>query len=86
MNGQIWGVNGQNWILANETGGKLRHGPVAQQIMSEIREGEYDLVALGSTYAGRGLRRYFASGITDLVVEHAGRPVLVVRHRHGLGA
>ena len=72
--------------LGIETGVKLRHGPVAQQIMAEIREGEYDLVALGSTYAAQGLRRYFASGITDLVVEHAGRPVLVVRHRHGVRA
>ena len=69
--------------LGIETGIKLRHGPVVQQIMSEIREGEYDLVALGSTYAAQGLRRYFASGVTDLVVEHAGRPVLVVRHRQG---
>jgi len=66
--------------LGIETGISLRHGPVADQIMSEIREGEYDLVALGSTYAAQGLRHYFASGITDLVVEHAGRPVLVVRH------
>jgi nucleotide-binding universal stress UspA family protein len=66
-----------------ETGVKLRHGPVAKQIMSEVREGEYDLVALGSTYAAQGLRHYFASSITDLVVEHAGRPVLVVRHHEG---
>jgi nucleotide-binding universal stress UspA family protein len=63
-----------------ETVIKLRHGPVADQIMSEIREGEYDMVALGSTYAAQSLRRYFVSSITDLVVEHAGRPVLVVRH------
>lgn len=66
--------------LGIETGIRLRHGPVAEQIMAEIREGEYDLVALGSTYAAHSLRRYFVSSITDLVVEHAGRPVLVVRH------
>ena len=70
--------------LGIETGVRLRHGPVAEQIMSEIREGEYDLVALGSTYAARGLRRYFVSSITDFVVERAGRPVLVVRHHEGL--
>jgi nucleotide-binding universal stress UspA family protein len=64
-----------------ETGIRLRHGPVVEQITSEIREGEYDLVALGSTYAAQGLRHYFVSSITDLVVEHAGRPVLVVRHQ-----
>ncbi|MBC8446277.1 MAG: universal stress protein [Chloroflexi bacterium] len=70
--------------LGIETGVRLRHGPVAEQIMSEIREGEYDLVALGSTYAARGLRHYFVSSITDFVVEHAGRPVLAVRHREGV--
>jgi nucleotide-binding universal stress UspA family protein len=67
--------------LGIETGVSLRHGPVAEQIMAEIREGEYDMVALGSTYAAQSLRRYFESSITDLVVEHAGRPVLVVRHQ-----
>jgi nucleotide-binding universal stress UspA family protein len=64
-----------------ETGIKLRHGPVTEQILAEIREGEYDMVALGSTYAAQSLRRYFAPGITDRIVEHAGRPVLVVRHK-----
>jgi nucleotide-binding universal stress UspA family protein len=70
--------------LGVETGVRLRHGPVAEQIMAEMREGEYDLVALGSTHAAQSLRRYFVSSITDFVVEHAGRPVLVVRHREGV--
>jgi len=64
-----------------EAGIKLRHGPITEQILNEIREGEYDMVALGSTYTTQSLRRYFAPGITDKIVEHAGRPVLVVRHR-----
>jgi len=66
--------------LGIETGISLRHGPVVEQIMAEIREGEYDLVALGSTYVAQSLYRYFVRSITDLVVEQAGRPVLVVRH------
>lgn len=65
-----------------EIGVKLRHGPVIEQILAEVLEGEYDLIALGSTYAGRGLRRYFAPSVTDALVERAGRPALVVRH-HG---
>lgn len=64
-----------------ETGIRIRHGDVARQIMMEIRSGEYDLVALGSTYASQGLYRYFVTSITDFVVERSGRPVLVVRHR-----
>ncbi len=60
----------------------LRHGLVIDQIMDEIHTGEYDLVALGSTYAARSLHRYFVTSIMDRVVERAHRPVLVVRHRH----
>ncbi|MBN1582684.1 MAG: universal stress protein, partial [Anaerolineae bacterium] len=67
-------------VLGIETGISLRHGIVTEQIMDEIHEGEYDLVALGSTYAAQSLRRYYVHSITDLVVENAHRPVLVVRH------
>lgn len=66
--------------LGIETGVRLRHGPVEAQILAEIREGEYDLVALGSTYSAHGLRHHFVNSITDFVVEHAARPVLVVRN------
>jgi len=66
--------------LGIETGISLRYGSVVDQILAEIREGEYELVALGSTYAARSLRRYFVRSITDLVVEQAGRPVLVMRN------
>lgn len=66
--------------LGIETGISLRYGSVIDQILAEIREGEYELVALGSTYAARSLRRYFVRSITDLVVEQAGRPVLVMRN------
>lgn len=66
--------------LGIETGISLRYGPVVDQILAEIREGEYELVALGSTYAAHSLRRYFVRSITDLIVEQAGRPVLVMRN------
>ncbi len=67
--------------LGIETWISLRHGAVGKQIMTEIREGEYDLVALGSTYAAQSIRRFYVPSITELVVEEAHRPVLVVRHR-----
>jgi nucleotide-binding universal stress UspA family protein len=58
----------------------LRHGGVPDQIKAEIQEGEYDLIALGSTYTSQSLYRLFTRSITDYIVEHAQRPVLVVRH------
>ena len=65
-----------------ETLVSLRHGTVIGQIIDEIHTGEYDLVALGSTYAAQSLHRFFEVSITDSVVERANRPVLVVRHLH----
>jgi len=68
--------------LGIDTGISLRHGVVAEQIMAEIRTGEYDLVALGSTYAPQSSgRRFYMPSITEEVIAEAHRPVLVVRHR-----
>lgn len=69
-----------------ETAIKLRHGAIAEQILAETREGEYDLVALGSTYSTQSLRRYFVGSVTDAIVEQARRPVLVVRHNRDMGS
>ncbi|MDF1500108.1 MAG: universal stress protein [Anaerolineales bacterium] len=59
---------------------QIRHGDVSKEIMEEILIGEYDLVVMGSTYSSQSLYRLFNRSITDHVVEHAQRPVLVVRH------
>lgn len=58
---------------------KLRHGFATKEILQEIEEGGYDLVAMGSTQVAKGLRPYFVGSVTDRVVENTPCPVLVVR-------
>lgn len=58
---------------------RVRHGPVVHEILHEIREGEYDLVGVGSPYAARSLRRLYRPNVAVEVAEAAGRPVLIAR-------
>ncbi len=62
-----------------ETGVHLRHGPVVHEILQEIREGDYDLVGVGSPYAARSLRRLYRPNVAVEVAEAAERPVLIAR-------
>ena len=59
---------------------KLRRGAVLQEILEEIREGGYDLVATGSALS-RGLRTYVLGDVSREVVNRARCPILVVRSR-----
>lgn len=58
---------------------RVRHGPVVHEILHEIREGEYDLVGVGSPYSARSLRRLYRPNVAMEVAEAAGRPVLIAR-------
>ncbi len=58
---------------------RVRHGPVVHEILHEIREGEYDLVGVGSPYSARSLRRLYRPNVAVEVAEAAGRPVLIAR-------
>lgn len=58
---------------------KLRRGIVADEILQEGQEGDYDLIVLGSSQAAGGLRRALMGDLASEVVTRAERPVLVVR-------
>lgn len=58
---------------------KLRQGIVIEEILSELKQGDYDLVCMGSPYSGHGLRQYFTPNVTAQVAEIIGCPVLTVR-------
>lgn len=57
----------------------LRQGPVLEEIFKEIRGGHYDLVVTGSSLSAGPLSTYVLGDITRQIVNHADRPVLVVR-------
>lgn len=57
---------------------KLRRGIAADEILKEGREGDYDLIVLGSSRSVSGLRRALMGDLTREVLSCAKRPVLVV--------
>lgn len=58
---------------------KLRRGIAADEILQEGREGDYDVIVLGSSRHSGGLVRALMGDLTREVVNRAERPVLVVR-------
>jgi nucleotide-binding universal stress UspA family protein len=57
---------------------RVRHGLVIDQIVDEIREGDYGLVAVGSQPVA-GWMRFLLSDLSQQVIGCTDRPVLVAR-------
>ena len=57
---------------------KLRRGYVADEILREGQEGDYDVIVLGSSRYPGGIVRVLMGDLTREVVGRAQRPVLVV--------
>lgn len=63
---------------------KLRKGGVISEILKEIREGQYDLVVVGSTPQAR-LRTYMLGDIAREIINRAECAVLVGRSEYAFG-
>ncbi|MEO8356740.1 MAG: universal stress protein [Chloroflexota bacterium] len=59
-----------------------RQGIIVEEILTELREGNYDMVCMGSSYSGHTLRQYYAPQVTAEVAEFARCPVLTARYQH----
>lgn len=57
-----------------------RQGHVVEEILSEVKGGNYDLVCMGSRYSAHTLRQLYTPNITAEVAESANSPLLTVRH------
>jgi nucleotide-binding universal stress UspA family protein len=57
-----------------------RQGIIVEEILAELREGNYDMVCMGSSYSGHTLRQYYAPPVTAEVAESARCPVLTARY------
>jgi len=70
--------------IAKESGlnAKLitRQGHVVEEILAEVKKGNYDLVCMGSRYSAHTLRQLYTPNVTAEVAEAAHCPVLTVRH------
>jgi len=60
---------------------KTRQGNVIEEILAELKDGDYDLVCMGSLYSAHGLRQMVAPNVTAEVAEVIGCPVLTVRYQ-----
>ena len=57
-----------------------RQGHVVEQILAEVKSGNYDMVCMGSRYSARALRQLYTPNVTAEVAEAAHCPLLTVRH------
>lgn len=58
----------------------VRHGNIVEQILQEVKDGDYDLICMGSQYSARGLRQYFTPNVTADVAETSHCPILTARY------
>lgn len=58
-----------------------RQGIIVEEILSELREGNYDMVCMGSSYSANTLRQYYSPHVTAEVAESAHCPVLTARYQ-----
>ena len=55
---------------------KTRQGDIIHEILGEIQDGQYDLIAMGSQKSSQSMRRYFTPNVTAEVAEAISTPVL----------
>ena len=72
--------------IAEEAGLKAnataRQGNIVDEILAEVREGNYDMVCMGSPYSAKGgLRQYYSPNVTAEIAEAVHCPVLTARHK-----
>jgi nucleotide-binding universal stress UspA family protein len=58
---------------------RLRHGVLVPELLTELRQAEYDLVVAGSSPVRDPVRAYMLGNVTREVINHAEWPVLIVR-------
>lgn len=56
-----------------------RQGNVVEEILTEIKDGAYDLVCMGSSYSANALRQMYMPNVTAEVAESIHCPVLTAR-------
>jgi nucleotide-binding universal stress UspA family protein len=57
---------------------RVRHGLVVDEILSEVCDGDYDLVVVGA-HTTRGMMRFLVEDVTHKIIDQTDRPVLVAR-------
>jgi nucleotide-binding universal stress UspA family protein len=56
-------------------------GIIVEEIVSEVQEGNYDMVCMGSSYSANTLRQYYAPNVTAEIADIVHCPLLIARYR-----
>jgi nucleotide-binding universal stress UspA family protein len=59
----------------------IRQGNIVGQILDEVKEGDYDIVCMGSPYSAHSLRQLYAPNVTAEIAEVVHCPVLTARFK-----
>lgn len=60
---------------------KARQGNVVEEILAENKEGNYDLLCMGSPYSANALRQIYAPNVTAEIAGSVACPVLTARFK-----
>lgn len=60
---------------------KARQGNVVEEILAEVKEGDYDLLCMGSPYSSNALRQLYAPNVTAEIADNVNCPVLTARYK-----
>jgi nucleotide-binding universal stress UspA family protein len=60
---------------------KVREGNIVEEIMAEIKQGEYDLVCMGSPFSTTALRQMYAPNVAAEVANLVHGPILIARYK-----
>jgi len=60
---------------------KARLGNVVEEIMNEIKEGNYDLLCMGSLYSSNALRQLYTPNVTAEIADGIQCPILSARYK-----
>jgi len=58
-----------------------RQGNIVEEILIEIREGNYDIVCMGSPYSASALRQFYTPNVTAEIAEAVHCPVMTARYQ-----
>lgn len=59
---------------------KARNGNVVEEILAEVKDGNYDLLCMGSPFSSNALRQLYTPNVTAEIAESDRVPVLTARY------
>jgi nucleotide-binding universal stress UspA family protein len=60
---------------------KTRQGNIVEEISTELKDGKYDLLCMGSPYSANALRQLYTTNVTAEIAETSAVPILTARYK-----